>query len=98
MDLLAEYRWILRISSTGQASVTSYGVEMLDANNLFLEYHAENVDLREDSEPLISPDPSGISLESDRWVGDSAFDFQDLSYASASQEVALYGSDTFFTF
>jgi hypothetical protein len=41
MDLLAEYRWILRISSTG-ASVTKYGVKVLDANQQLLEQRADN--------------------------------------------------------
>ena len=94
LDLLAEYRWILRISSTG-TSVTKHGVEVLDSNQLFLEQHSEIPVLPQDADSLISPENSAISEE---WMDQQTFNFQDMNYIQEPHDLNVYSTDGFFNF
>jgi hypothetical protein len=98
IELLAEYRWILRISSTG-ASVTKHGVSILDANNDFLEHSASTfvTEACTESEVPFSPDTSAVSLASDGWR-EAPFDIQHLEYGHDANDFDVYGGDAFFTF
>ncbi|KAF2663766.1 hypothetical protein BT63DRAFT_111855 [Microthyrium microscopicum] len=90
--LLAEYRWILRISSTG-AGLLKYGVAVLDANGQLLEQMQSPISPAE-NETLLSPD-IGISPEDGNWKGDT-FYLQSLDYASnGSNDRSIYDLDFF---
>lgn len=98
-DLLAEYRWILRISSTG-TSVTKYGVNMLDANNQFLEQQTENLPAQQETpNNFFSPGAtSGVSTTSEEWMEKPVFNMQELDYVNNMHDMNAYYSDPFFTF
>lgn len=96
-DLLAEYRWILRISSNG-SSVTKYGVKVLDPNSQFLEQAVSTPDSRSGSIGLFSPGHSIVSPTNEGWLDQSAFNFGDLGYMPGDQSSAVYTADQFFTF
>jgi hypothetical protein len=98
MDLLAEYRWILRISSTG-TSVTTYGVTVLDANNQFLEQQTENPPLQQETPTFFSPGgTSGISPASEEWMEKPIFNMQELDYVNNMHDMNAFTGDAFFTF
>jgi hypothetical protein len=79
MELLAEYRWILRISSTG-ASVTRYGINMLDANNKWLEKQMEATNKIRELGALIPSESPVISLGDEDWMEKTMFGLEDVGY------------------
>jgi hypothetical protein len=95
--VLAEYRWILRISSTG-ASVTKYGVNVLDASAQLLEQQMDAPNTTHENETLLSPDNSMLSPEDEDWMERASFNLQDLDYVPDLNELNAYNADTFFTF
>jgi hypothetical protein len=97
MALLAEYRWVLRISSTG-AGVTKYGVSILDANNEFLEQHVNTFspEARLDAGGVMFS-PDDLSTGSFRWK-DAAFEMENIGYGHDVHDFNAYSEDAFFTF
>jgi hypothetical protein len=94
---LAEYRWILRISSTG-ASVTKYGVNVLDANAQLLEQQMDAPNTINENETLLSSSNSVLSPEDEDWMDRATFTLQNLDYGPDLNELDTYNADTFFTF
>jgi hypothetical protein len=95
--VLAEYRWILRISSTG-ASVTKYGVNVLDTNGQLLEQQMEASNTNPDNETLFSSSNSVISPEDEDWMERATFHLQNLDCVPGLDQLDTYSTDTFFTF
>lgn len=97
MDLLAEYRWILRMSSTG-ASVTRYGVKVLDANQQLLEYHASNPTLPLDEDRQFSPGNPMFSPE--EWLETPVFEVAGLDSNTLQNELTMdnYSNSNFLLF
>jgi hypothetical protein len=95
---LAEYRWILRISSTG-ASVTKYAVNVLDANAQLLEQQKDApITTQENERTLFSSSNSAVSPEDEDWMERATFNLQNLDYVPDLNDLNTYNADTFFTF
>lgn len=109
ISLLAEYRWILRISSTG-ADFMRYGVGLLDTNNHLLEQQvdaASSATSRQATEVKGNPQDyeispsSGYSVMSPEhgdWIERSAFDPTSVDYGSGLNDLNAYDIEGFFAF
>ena len=95
--LLAEYRWILRINDTG-ASLTKYGVSVLDANAQLLEQEMGPLNTAEGNGTLYTSSNLVFSVEDEDWIEKATFDMQHLDYIPGSSSVSTNNIDQFFAF
>jgi hypothetical protein len=95
--LLAEYRWILRISSTG-SSLTQYGLSVLDTNGQLLEQQLKALETTQDNDTIYSSSASVLSPENVDWIDRATFNMQRLDYVSDLPNLNPYDTDKFFAF
>jgi len=106
MSLLAEYRWILRISSTG-AEFMKYAVGLLDASSQLLGQQIEAASSRQQLEAqyngvgndILPPSGSSImSPEDGDWIEGTEFHPQQLDYSPDLIDPNPYDMHEFFAF
>jgi hypothetical protein len=108
--LLAEYRWILRISNTG-ADFMKYAVGLLDSKSQLLEEQMDasasaalrqQTEAREIAEENISPsfgDSAYLtSPEAGSWIERTAFTPQHLDFVQGFDDLNTYDMEGFFGF
>jgi hypothetical protein len=92
--MLAEYRWILRISSTG-AGLLKYSLAVLDANVQLLEQKMQSPVISRENETFRSPGGSVISPEDEDWMSAALYP-EHLDYVPPnSNDSNVYGMDFF---
>ena len=109
ISLLAEYRWILRISNTG-AHFMRYAVGLLDTNSHLLKQQidmATSAESQQQTDTQYSPEETEISpsfgdsvmsSEVGDWIEGTILDSQHLDYGPELKTLSGYGMDSFFSF